>query len=184
MGDMMTKETSKPRMTLPEKRPLILPSIYTLHPSASCDGILSRHVRLLFGGFPQNLPIRRQRLWIVLARNKARPKAVFRRNPQLGEVVCSIYAAPKSPVGNLRRAIPGRVYRRRSSYAIGGRLQRWGGIGVPDPVIVANFEDSIAHCSGVYISAVLTHHNASSIFGKLGHVGSAAPAHEDISVGQ
>lgn len=184
----MTKETSKSRMILLENRPLLLPSIHTLHPSVSCSGILSRHVRLPFGGFPQNLPIRRQRLCIslliVLARNKACLKAVFRRNPQLGEVVCSIHAALKSPVSNLRHAIPGCVYLCRSSCAICGRPQRWGGIGVPDPVIVANFEDSIAHCSGVYISTVLTHHNANSIFDKLSHVGSAAPAHKDISVGQ
>ena len=183
---MMTNEISKSRMTLLENRPFLLPSIHALHPSASCSGILSRHVRLPFGRFPQNLPIRRQRLCIspliVLARNKACLKAVFRRNPQLGEVVCSIHAAPKSPVGNLRRAIPGCVYRCRSSCAIGS--QRWGGIGVPDLVIVANFEDSITHCSGVHISTISTHHNASSIFGKFGHVGSAAPAHKDISVGQ
>lgn len=89
-------------------------------------------------------------------------------------MVCSIHAAPKSPVGNLRRAIPGCVYRCRSSCAIGGRPQRWGGIRAPDPVIVANFEDSIAHCSEVYISTVLTYYNASPIFGKLGYVGSTA----------
>jgi len=184
----MIKETSKSRMILPENRPLLLPGIHALHPLASCSGILSRHVRLPSGGSPQNLPTHRQHLCIspliVLARNKACLKAVFCRNPQLGEVVCSIHAALKSPVGNLRRAIPGCVYRCRSSCAICGRPQRWGGIGVPDPVIVANFEDSIAHCSGVYISTVLTHHNANSIFDKLGHVGSAAPAHKDISVGQ
>ena len=172
MDDMMTNETSKSRMILPENRPLLLPSIYALHPSASCNRIPGRHVHLPFGGFLRNLPIRRQRLCIspliALARNKACLKAVFRRSPQFGEVVCSIHAALKSLVGNLCCAIPRCVYRCRSSCAIGGRPQRWGGIGVPDPVIVVNFEDSIAHCSGVYISTVLTYYNASSMFGKLG----------------
>jgi len=135
MGDMMTKETSKSRMILSKNKPLLLPSIHALHPSASCSGILSRHVRLPFGGFPQNLPIRRQRIYIspliVPARNKACLKAVFHRNPQPGEVVCSIHAAPKSPVGNLRRAITGCVYRCRSSCAICGRPQRWVESGFP-----------------------------------------------------
>lgn len=163
MGNMMTKETSKSRMILPENRPLTLPSIYALHPSASCSGILSRHVCLPFGGFPQNLPILRQRLCIspliVLARSKARPKAVFRRNPNSVKWYVP-FTLPQNRQLTICVAPFQDAYIAVDLAMPLAVAHSWDRIGVPDPVIVANFEDSIAHCSGVYISAVLTHHNA------------------------